>query len=154
MIKVFVRAVVPTTDSYLLMGGYDKNGEETWDLPGGELKAGVDVKQHLRKIVLENTGYAITDLNFFEVTCKVVPRGRGIDPLTTLDFIFSSKIEAPEVSEPTMNTELLRFEKFEWFESSGQYRENKVIALLTRYHHNQIRKGDEARLKIDLQPAG
>lgn len=153
MIKVYVRAVVPTADSYLLMGDHDKNGEETWDLPGGELKAGVDVKQHLRKIVLESTGYAITDLRFFEVACKVIPRGRGTDPLTTLDFIFTSKVELPAVSEPAKTTELLRFEKFEWFESGGQYRSNKVISLLSRFHHNQIRKNDESRLKVDLQAA-
>ena len=134
MIKIYVRAIVPTENAYILMGEHDKSDREIWDLPGGELKAGVDVKEHLRKLVLENTGYSIVNLNFFEVTCKIKPRSRGQDPTTIIDFVFSSKLEAAEIKPAAKETEQLRFEKFEWLESAGRFQQNKVMSLLTRYH--------------------
>lgn len=138
MIKIYVRAIVPTENAYILMGDHDKGDREIWDLPGGELKAGVDVKEHLRKLVLENTGYSIVNLIFFEVTCKIKPRARGQDPVTIIDFIFSSKLEATELQPAAKETELLHFEKFEWLESAGRFRQNKVMSLLTRYHEHYL----------------
>lgn len=150
MIKVFVRAIIATPDSYLLMADRDKNGKEIWDLPGGELKGGVDVRQHLRKVVLENTGYTISLLHFFEITCKVKPRTRGVDDSSTvIDFIFASKLEDLPVQPAAKQTELIRFEKFEWLDSEGKYRSNKVMALLGRYHRHSVRLADDAKLVMD-----
>ncbi len=146
MIKIYVRAIVPTDDAYILMGDRDKNDQETWDLPGGELKAGIDVKEHLRQLVLENTGYSIVNLSFFEVTCKIKPRARGQDPTTIIDFIFSSKLEATEPQLAAKETEQLRFEKFEWLESAGRFQQNKVMGLLTRYHQLHVAVQDEPSL--------
>lgn len=153
MIKVFVRAIVPTGNSYLLMGDRDKSGEEIWDLPGGELKPGVDVKQHLRRVVLESTGYSIVDLRFFEICCRVKPRQRGQDPATTLDFIFTSKLEAAELQPAAKQTELLRYENFEWLKSDGRFRANKVMGLLTKFHRQHLRN-EEARLRVEMESAG
>lgn len=152
MIKVFVRAIVPTDKEYLLMGDRDKSGEEVWDLPGGELKAGVDVKQHLRQLVLENTGYSIVNMQFYEIVCRVKPKSRTDDPETILDFIFTSKIELVELQPPAKDIELLRFERFEWLESEGKFRENKVMALLSKYHRKQMALA-ESHLNVELEAA-
>ena len=144
MIKIHVRAIVPTENAYVLMGDRDKNDQETWDLPGGELKAGIDVKEHLRQLVLENTGYSIVNLNFFEVTCKIKPRTRGQDPVTIIDFIFSSKPEATELKPAAKETQLLPFAKFEWLESAGRFQQNKVMNLLTRYHRLYVAVEDSS----------
>lgn len=150
MIKVFVRAIVATKDSYLLMGDHDKEGKESWDLPGGELKSGVDIRQHLCKVVLENTGYTLGQLHFFEITCQIKPRGRGVDnSSTSIDFIFAAKLLDTPPQTAAKETELLRFEKFEWLASEGKYRSNKVMALLGRYHRNSIRPADDAKLVVD-----
>lgn len=154
MIKVFVRAIVATEDSYLLMADRDKNGKEFWDLPGGELKGGVDVRHHLRKMILENTGYSVSLLHFFEITCKVKPRTRGVDDSsTTIDFIFAGKLENIPVQQGAKPTELIRFEKFEWLDSEGKYRANKVMALLGRYHRHNVRMADDAKLVMQREDA-
>lgn len=140
VIKIYVRAIVPTGDSYVLMGDTDKDGGETWDLPGGELKAGVDVKDLLRQLVLENTGYSIVNMHFFEITCRVKPKKRGSDPMTVIDFVFTSKLEAAELLPAAKPIELLRYESFEWLESGGRFRENKVMALLAKYHQSALRR--------------
>lgn len=150
MTKVYVRAIVPTENSYLLMGDRDKNGEEIWDLPGGELKPGIDVKQCLRQLVLQNTGYAIKDIRFFEIACRIKPRKRGQDPATTLDFVFTSKVEAADLQTPLKQIELLRFEKFEWIKSGGVFRANKVMGLLAQFHGQQVRN-EEARLQVEIE---
>lgn len=148
MIKVYVRAIVPTENSYVLMSDQDRDGKEMWDLPGGELEPGVDVKQLLRRLVLERTGYRIGDVRFFEITCKVRPRGRGQNPATILDFIFTSQLEDALRQPAEKQTDHLRFEKFEWLESEGRFRENKVMALLGRYHRH-AQRGEESRLQVD-----
>ena len=151
MIKVYVRAIVPTENSYILMGDHDKEGKEIWDLPGGELQAGADVKQLLRKLVLHNTGYSIGNVRFFEITCKVKPRARGQDPVTILDFIFTSELEDSIRQPAAKEIDLLRFEKFEWLESGGRFRENKVMGLLGRYHRKHL-ADEEARMQVDMEP--
>ncbi|HVI69083.1 MAG TPA: NUDIX hydrolase [Magnetospirillaceae bacterium] len=154
MIKVFVRAIVATGDSYLLMNDPDKNGKDFWDLPGGELKPGVDVRDHLRKMVLENTGYTVSILHFFEITCKVKPRTRGVDDsATTIDFVFAGKLEDTPLQPAAKETELLRYEKFEWLDSEGKYRANKVMALLGRYHRHSVRLADDAKLVMQTDTA-
>lgn len=152
MIKVFVRAIVATGKEYLLMGDRDKSGEEVWDLPGGELKAGLDVKQHLRDMVLQNTGYSIVNMQFYEIVCRVKPKSRTDDPETILDFIFTSKIEPVELQPAGKDIELLRYERFEWLESGGKFRENKVIALLSKYHRKQMSLA-ESQLNVELDAA-
>ena len=150
MIKVFVRAILATKDSYVLMADHDKDGKEFWDLPGGELRAGVDVREHLRNMVLTNTGYTVSILHFFEVTCKVKPRSRGVDnSATTIDFVFAGKLEDTPQQPALKPTELLRFEKFEWLDSDGKYRENKVMGLLGRYHKHNVRLADDAKLVLE-----
>jgi len=154
MIKVYVRAIIATQDSYLLMGDRDKNGKEFWDLPGGELKAGVDVRHHLRKMVLENTGYSVSLLHFFEITCRVKPRTRGVDDSSTvIDFIFAGRLEDIPPQPAAKQTELIRFEKFEWLDSEGKYRSNKVMALLGRYHRHSVRLADDAKLVMQTEDA-
>jgi len=148
MIKVCVRAIVPKDGHYVLMGETDRNGEETWDLPGGELRPGVDVKDFLRQLVLENTGYSIHHLQFFEIICRVRPRARGIDPATVIDFVFTSRVEPAEHKEGTKLVELLPYEKFEWLDSGGHFRENKVMSLLNKFHRSfqrteEMRKQEE-----------
>jgi hypothetical protein len=153
VIKVFVRAIVPTEDSYLLMNEPDKDGKAYWDLPGGELKPGVDVRKYLCQVMLDNTGYTIDDLRFFEIVCRVTPRTRGGGlPATTIDFIFAATPKGEPSKLAVMETELLRFEKFEWLDSDGRFRGNKVMALLGRYHRNNVRSSDEARLDIHVEP--
>lgn len=152
MIKVFVRAIVPTGKEYLLMGDRDKEGKEVWDLPGGELKAGVDAKDYLRKMVCECTGYSVINLHFYEVVCRVRPRSRSIDPETVIDFIFTSKVEPADLLPASKQIELLPYERFEWLESGGQFRENKVIALLSKYHRRQMALA-ESQLKVELDAA-
>ncbi len=154
MIKVFVRAIIATGDSYLLMADRDKDGREFWDLPGGELKAGVDVRDHLRKVILENTGYTVSILHFFEITCKVKPRTRGADnSATTIDFVFAGRLEDAPLQPAVKHTELLRYEKFEWLDSEGKYRNNKVMALLGRYHRHSVRLADDAKLVMQTEAA-
>ena len=152
MITIYVRAIVPSDGHYVLMGDKDKEGKQIWDLPGGELVAGVDVKHLLRKLVLQNTGYSIVNLKFFEVTCKVKPRGRGQEPVTIIDFIFTSSVEANELQPAAKELDMLRFEEFEWLKSGGRFRENKVMALLSRYHRKHL-KDEEARLQIETETA-
>jgi ADP-ribose pyrophosphatase YjhB (NUDIX family) len=149
VIKVYVRAIVPTGKEYLLMGDRDKSGEEVWDLPGGELVPGLDVKQHLRKLVLERTGYSIVNMQFYEIVCRIRPRSRGVDPETIVDFVFTSKIEPTELQSPSKAIELLPYERFEWLESGGQFRENKVIALLSKYHRKHAAL-TESHLRAEL----
>lgn len=149
MIKVFLRAIIPKDGHYVLMGETDKSGEEVWDLPGGELKAGVDVKEYLRQIVLENTGYTIHHLHFFEITCRVRPRRRGVDAATVLDFIFTSRVEPEPIQEGTKLIELLPYEKFEWLDSGGHFRENKVMAILNKYHRSYTRTEEIRQLEAE-----
>ena len=152
MIKIYVRAIVPTVNAYVLMGEPDKSGEIMWDLPGGALEAGQDVKQLLQKLVLKNTGYAITDLKFFEIVCKVQPRTRAQDPVTTLDFIFTSTIDsAAAQQQPTKDIELLPFDHFEWLDSGKRFKLNKVMNLLSRYHSKTAATHDK-RLNVDVEP--
>lgn len=154
MIKVFVRAIIATKDSYVLMSDRDKDGAITWDLPGGELKGGVDVRDHLRKVILENTGYTVSILHFFEITCRIKRRSRGVDnSSTTIDFIFAAKLEDAPTQPASKETELLRFEKFEWLDSEGKYRANKVMALLGRYHRHNVRLADDAKLVMQTEAA-
>lgn len=148
MIKVFVRAIVPTQGNYLLMSEIDKEGKEIWDLPGGELKEGIDVKQYLKKLVLQTTGYTVRNLRFFEVVCRVKPRKQGALPATHIDFIFVSEVEDAAIQEPNNPIELLPFERFEWLDSGGRFRENKVMALLGQYHKQEF-IGGETRLNIN-----
>jgi ADP-ribose pyrophosphatase YjhB (NUDIX family) len=152
MIKVFIRAIVPKDGHYLLMGDRTKEGAETWDLPGGELRAGVDVKRYLRQLVLETTGYTINNLHFFEITCRVRPRGRSVEPATIIDFVFTSRVEAVELQEPTKDIELLPYERFEWLDSGGHFRENKVMGLLNKFHRKHLREEEEAQ-KLEEEAA-
>lgn len=152
VIKIYVRAIVPTVNAYVLMGEPDKSGEIMWDLPGGALEAGQDVKQLLQKLVLKNTGYTITDLKFFEIACKVQPRTRAQDPVTTLDFIFTSTIDsAVTQQEPAKDIELLPFDHFEWLDSGKRFNLNKVMNLLSRYHSKTAATHDK-RLNVDVEP--
>lgn|GEM_PF-4321613 len=151
MIKIYVRAIAATKKEYILMGDKDKEGKQTWDLPGGELQAGVDIKQLLQKLVLQNTGYSITNLKFFELACKIKPRARGQDPLTIIDFIFTSDLEDVPVEPAQKEVDLFRFEQFEWLESGGRYRMNKVMSLLSRYHGKRATTHDR-RLNVDVEP--
>src|SRR5688572_8679939 len=137
MIKVHVRAIMAHKEHYILMGDVDKHGVEVWDLPGGELKPGINVKEWLQRMVLEYTGYEIGSLSFFEVLCRVQPRKRGQDPLTMIDFVFTCRVIDAHAGEPTKQLELLPFARFEWLESDGRFRENNTMALLGRFHHRQ-----------------
>ena len=148
MIKVFVRAIVPTGKEYVLMGDKDSANKTIWDLPGGELKPGVDVKEHLRALVLLNTGYSIVNMHFYEIVCRIKPKTRGADPETVLDFIFTSKLEPAEVQAAAKETELLAYERFEWLESGRQFKENKVMALLSKYHRKQVALA-ESQLNVE-----
>lgn len=152
MIKVYVRAIIPTGKEYLLMGDQDKDGKEVWDLPGGELKAGIDVKQHLRDVVRTFTGYSIVNMHFYEIVCRIKPKSRGEDPQTVLDFVFTSKIEPVDLQEPTKPIELLRYERFEWLESEGKFQTNKTMALLSKFHRKHIALA-ESQLNVELEQA-
>ena len=152
MIKIYVRAITATKSEYILMGDKDKEGKQSWDLPGGELQAGVDVKKLLQKHVLQNTGYHITNLKFFEIVCKVKPRARGQDPVTIVDFIFTSELEDKPVEPAQKEVDLFRFEQFEWLESGGKFHMNKVMSLLSRYHGKQAITHDN-RLSVDVEPS-
>ena len=152
MIKVFVRAIVPTGKEYVLMGGKDEEGKVVWDLPGGELKPGVDVKELLRELVLENTGYSIVNMHFYEIVCRIKPKARGVDPETVLDFIFTGKLEPTELQPAAKEVELLAYERFEWLESGRQFKENKVMALLSKYHRKQIALA-ESQLNVETSAA-
>lgn len=152
VIKIYVRAIVPTENTYVLMGEPDKSGEIMWDLPGGALEAGQDVKQLLQKLVLKNTGYTITDLKFFEIACKVKPRARGQDPVTILDFIFISSVDTTVTpQEPAKEVELLPYAQFEWLDSGKRFNLNKVMNLLSRYHSKTAATHDK-RLSVDIEP--
>lgn len=151
MIKFYVRAIAATETSYILMGGKDKEGKPTWDLPGGELQAGVDIKQLVQKLVLQNTGYHIVNLKFFEVACKVKPRARGQDPVTIIDFIFTSELDGRTAELAQKEVDLLRFEQFEWLDSGGKFHLNKVMSLLSRYHSKRAATHDK-RLSVDVEP--
>lgn len=148
MIKVFVRAIVPTGKEYVLMADKDESDKTAWDLPGGELKPGVDVKDHLREMVLQNTGYSIVNMNFYEIVCRIKPKTRTTSPETVLDFIFTSKLEPTEVQKAAKETELLAYERFEWLESGRQFKENKVMALLSKYHRKQAALA-ESQLNVE-----
>jgi len=152
VIKVFVRAIVPTGKEYVLMGGKDEEDKVVWDLPGGELKPGVDVKELLRELVLENTGYSIVNMHFYEIVCRIKPKARGVDPETVLDFIFTSKLEPTELQPAAKEVELLAYERFEWLESGRQFKENKVMALLSKYHRKQIALA-ESQLNVETSAA-
>lgn len=153
MIKIYARAIVPTNDGYVLMGEPDKDGEVMWDLPGGQLEAGKDVKQLLKKHVLQNTGYTINDLKFFEIVCKVQPKTREQLPATIIDFIFTSTVDTTEsLKEAEKETELLTFDKFAWLDSGHRFNLNKTMNLLSRYHEKNL-KAHDAQLKTDTEPA-
>jgi ADP-ribose pyrophosphatase YjhB (NUDIX family) len=152
VIKIYVRAIVPTENTYVLMGEPDKTGDVAWDLPGGQLEAGIDVKKLLKKLVLKNTGYTITDLKFFEIACKVQPKTRAQDAITILDFIFTSVVDtsvAPQ--EAQKEVELLSYEQFEWLDSGKRFNLNKVMNLLSRYHSKAASTHDK-RLQVDVEP--
>lgn len=151
MIKINLRAIVATKTDYVLMGEPNKEGKTSWDLPGGELQAGKDFRQLLQKLVLQNTGYRIKNLSFFEIVCNIVPRGRGQDPITVLDFIFTSELDGKTDETPQKEVDLFRFDQFEWLESEGRYRLNKVMSLLSRYH-GKIPATHNRRLHTEIEP--
>ena len=151
MIKVYVRAIVATKTSFVLLGEQDKTGKQTWDLPGGELQAGQDMRELLTKLVLQNTGYAITNLKFFEIVCRLKPRTRSEQPVTVIDFIFTSEVTSEPPEPASEDIDLLDFEKFEWLASGGQFHLNKVMSLLTKYHKKHINTHD-SRLRVIEEP--
>lgn len=152
MIKIYVRAIVPTENAYVLMGEPDKSGELMWDLPGGLLEAGKDVREHLKKLVLENTGYTVADSKFFEIACKVQPKTRAQNAVTRLDFIFICTIDTAAALQPAaQEIELLPFEQFEWLDSGKRFNLNKVMNLLSRYHSKNAHTHD-SRLQMDIEP--
>jgi ADP-ribose pyrophosphatase YjhB (NUDIX family) len=152
VIKIYVRAIVPTINAYVLMGEPDKSGEVMWDLPGGALEAGKDIRQLLQKLVLQNTGYTISDLKFFEIACRVQPKSRTHDPLTIVDFIFIGTVDAQiPPQEAQKQVELLPYEKFEWLDSAKHYNMNKVMNVLSRYHGKTAATHDN-RLNVDVEP--
>lgn len=134
MIKVNVRAIIPHNGRYVLMGERDADGQESWDLPGGELKPGVDVYDYLRMLVRETIGYEISCLKFYEIVCHVQRRRQGVLPATTFDLVFTSHVESAKVQPAQKLIELLPFEQFEWFAADGKFRENKIMGLLGQYH--------------------
>lgn len=152
MIKVYVRAIVPAEEHYLLMGEKDSEGKEVWDLPGGPLVAGVDVKQHLTQLVLQSTGYVITGLRFFEIVCRVRPRRRDSDAFTAIEFVFSSRVESAATQPPTVPIERLPYANFEWLASDGRFRQDKVMALIGKFHRSQMTLED-GHLEIETEAA-
>ncbi|HEV3245448.1 MAG TPA: NUDIX hydrolase [Candidatus Paceibacterota bacterium] len=101
----------------------------TWDLPGGELEEGEDVRESLRREVIEESGLTIDELNVVDVYGKT-----GHDGQYWVMILYETKALEGEVrlSFEHDQFEWLTIEEFLARKSSG-----KIEHVLREYEHRR-----------------
>jgi len=107
--QVAVKAVVSVEDKYLLL--FKSESEDIapseWDIPGGRVKFGEDLKEALKREIKEETGIEVASDDFFPI--KTWSMRKTEFQLVGIDFLCALK-ERTEIKVSAEHT------KGEWFE--------------------------------------
>jgi len=121
--QVAVKAIINVENSYLLL--FKSESEDVspseWDIPGGRVKFGEDLKMALKREINEETGIEVANDNFFPVKAWSIKKTEF--QLVGIDFLCILKTKAKiEVSA--------EHTKGEWFEANDILQNSNIPSWL------------------------